>query len=122
MEIGLEIILLTFPNTKTDSERGEDEAEHGDDDGEGRPEAETLQDPGQAVSLVSRLALGVEAGEVVEAARGPGVVVGRHLQVVGRPWRESSDAVHILQLEVVCHWNTKISHSNGADSAENFSN
>ena len=105
LEIGLEIILLTFPDTKTDSQGGEDETEHRDDDGESSPEAQTLKDSGQAASLVGRLALGVEAGEGVEAAGGAGVVVSRHLQVVGRPGREASDAVDILQLEVVCHWN-----------------
>ena len=82
LEIGLEIILLTFPNTKTDSERGEHQAEYRDDDGESRSEAETLQDPGQASPRVGRLPLGVEAGEVVEAAGGARVVVSRHLQVV----------------------------------------
>ena len=82
LEIGLEIILLTFPNTKTDSQRGQDQTQHRDDDGESRSEAETLQDPGQASSRVGRLSLGVEAGEVVEAAGGARVVVSRHLEVV----------------------------------------
>ena len=82
MEIGLEIILLTFPNTKTDSERGEDKTEHRHDDGESGSEAETLEDPGQTSPGVCRLSLRGEAGEAVEAAGGPRVVVSRHLQVV----------------------------------------
>ena len=107
LEIGLEIILLTFPNTKTDSQRGQDQTQHRDDDGESRSEAETLQDPGQASPRVGRLPLGVEAGEVVEAAGGARVVVSRHLQVVGGPGLQTSDAVHILQLQVVCHCRAK---------------
>ena len=109
LEIGLEIILLTFPNTKTDSQRGQDQTQHRDDDGESRSEAETLQDPGQASSRVGRLSLGVEAGEVVEAAGGARVVVSRHLEVIRSSRLESSDAVDVLQLQVVGHCNTKIS-------------
>ena len=103
MEIGLEIILLTFPNTKTHSQRGQNQTEHGDDDRESRPEAETLEDPGQSSSRVGRLSLGVEAGEVVEAAGGPRVVVGRHLQIILRIGCQTPNGVPGLRLEVVGH-------------------
>ena len=79
MEIGLEIILLTFPNTKTDSERGEHEADNGDEDGERGAETEALEDSGEAVPVHGWVPESVEGGELIELGGGARVVVGRDL-------------------------------------------
>ena len=75
-------ILLTFPDTKTDSQGGEDEAEHRDDDRERGAEAEAIEDPRESVPVHGRVPESIEGGELVQLAGGPRVVVRRDLQTV----------------------------------------
>lgn len=72
-------ILLTFPNTKTDSQGGEDEAEHGDDDGEGGAEPKAVEDAREAVPVHGRVPESVEGRELIQLGAGASVVVGRDL-------------------------------------------
>ena len=72
-------ILLTFPNTKTDSQGGEHEAEHGDDDGERGSEPEAVEDACEAVPVHGWVPESVEGRELVQLGAGASVVVGRDL-------------------------------------------
>ena len=72
-------ILLTFPNTKTDSQGGEDEAEYRDDDRERGAEAEAVEDPREPVPVHGRVPESVESGELVQLGAGARVVVCRDL-------------------------------------------
>ena len=105
------ILLLTFSNAETDPNRGQDQTEDRDEDGEAGTEAQAgqqaAQAAGAAVQAGRRCPLGIQRGEVVEAGGGAGVVVRRHLEVIGRGRAEAPHTVQVLQLQVVRHCNTQ---------------